>query len=239
LEAKGATTRENSMLELMLEASTDMLGMFFQPRNASSLFYCASLQIFCLVALIGSVLDAAAEDQRVLERTNLLVNLSLNHGCLFWASPERTQQIVRFQDRACQVREFLNFCTTTLTLVYKTLFPRNEIPKTLPELLEVFRDAPRIHNFVRAQLTAGARFAMIMINICHPKLDLTKIVADCLAKKSRRKNDIDTINEMVTPVAESMIDELLRMDSEFFVKGSYAEHKTTRGLSIDSILGFD
>lgn len=29
LEAKGATTRENSMLELMLEASTDMLGMFF------------------------------------------------------------------------------------------------------------------------------------------------------------------------------------------------------------------
>ena len=189
--------------------------------------------------LIGSVLDAAAEDRRVIERTNLLVNLSLNHGCLFWASPERTQQIVRFQDRACQVRKFLNFCTTTLTLVYKTLFPRNEVPKTLPELLEVFRDAPRIHNFVRAQLTAGARFAMIMINICHPKLDLTKIVADCLAKKSRRKNDIDSIDDMVTPVAELMIDELLRMDSEFFVKGSYAEHKTTRGLSIDSILSFD
>lgn len=189
--------------------------------------------------LIGSVLDAAAENQRVNERTNLLVNLSLNHGCLFWATPERTQQIVRFQDRACQVREFLNFCTRTLTLVYKTLFPRDEAPKTLPGLLEKFRDAPRIHNFLRAQLTAGARFAMIMINICHPKLDLTKIVADCLAKKSRRKNDIDTINEMVTPVAESMMDELLRMDSEFFVKGTYAEHKTTRGLSIDSILGLD
>ncbi len=50
LEAKGATIRENSMLELMLEASTDMLGLFFQPRNASSLFYCAPLQISCLVA---------------------------------------------------------------------------------------------------------------------------------------------------------------------------------------------
>jgi outer membrane phospholipase A len=50
LEAKEATTRENSMLELMLEASTDMLGMFFQPHNASSLFCCAPLQISCLVA---------------------------------------------------------------------------------------------------------------------------------------------------------------------------------------------
>jgi hypothetical protein len=239
LEAEKATTRENSMLELMSEASTDMLGMLF-PTSHCLFFVLLCLPLnFLLCRLIGSVLDAAAEDQRVNERTNLLVNLSLNHGCLFWATPERTQQIVRFQDRACQVREFLNFCTRTLTLVYKTLFPRDEAPKTLPLLLEKFRDAPRIHNFVRAQLTAGARFAMIMINICHPKLDLTKIVADCLAKKSRRKNDIDTINEMVTPVAESMMDELLRMDSEFFVKGTYAEHKTTRGLSIDSILGLD
>ena len=196
-------------------------------------------QFLALSLLTGSVLDSAAEDQRVNERTNLLVNLSLNHGCLFWATPERTQQIVRFQDRACQVRDFLSFCTSTLTLVYRNLFPRNEVPKTLPELLEVFRDAPRIHNFVRAQLTAGARFAMIMINICYPKLDLTKIVAGCLAKKTRRKNDIDSIDAMVAPVAESMIDELLRMDSEFFTKGSYAEHKTTRGLSVDTILGFN
>ena len=37
LEAKGATTRENSMLELMLEASTDMLGMFF-PTSQCLLF---------------------------------------------------------------------------------------------------------------------------------------------------------------------------------------------------------
>jgi hypothetical protein len=119
------------------------------------------------------------------------------------------------------------------------MFPRDEAPDTLLGLMEKFRDAPRIHNFVRAQLTAGARFAMIMIHICHPQLDLAKIVSDCLAKKSRRKNNIDEINEMVTPVAEVMMDELLQMDSEFFVKGSYAEHKTTKGSSIDSILGLD
>ena len=41
-EAEKATARENSMLELMSEASTDMLGLFFQPHIASFLFYCAS-----------------------------------------------------------------------------------------------------------------------------------------------------------------------------------------------------
>jgi hypothetical protein len=87
--------------------------------------------------------------------------------------------------------------------------------------MEKFWDAPRIHNFVRAQLSAGARFAMIMIQICYRKLDLMKIVAKCLAKQSRRKRNIDKINNIITPVAEKMMDELLRMDSEFFVKGSY------------------
>jgi hypothetical protein len=123
------------------------------------------------------------------------------------------------------------------------MFPRNEIPDTLPALMEKFRDAPRIHNFVRAQLSAGARFAMIMIQICYRKLDLTKIVAKCLAKQSKRKRNIDKINDIVTPVAEEMMDELLRMDSEFFVRGSYAEHTTTaasnKGLTIDSILGIN
>lgn len=50
LETKGATTRENSMLELMLEASTDMLGTFLRSHDAFSLFCCAFLQISCLVA---------------------------------------------------------------------------------------------------------------------------------------------------------------------------------------------
>ena len=50
LEAEGAATRENSMLELMLEASTDMLGMYLQPYGASSLFYCAFFPISCFVA---------------------------------------------------------------------------------------------------------------------------------------------------------------------------------------------
>jgi hypothetical protein len=189
---------------------------------------------------IGSFLDAAAEDERVNIRTNLLVNLSLEHGSLFWATPERTRQIVRFQDRACQVHDFLDFCTKTLSLVYKTMFPRNEAPDTLLGLMEKFRDAPRIHNFVRAQLSAGARFAMMMIKICYPKFDMSQIVTKCLAKMAKRKRDVSKIDDHVTPVAEDMMDELLRMDSEFFVRGSYAEHSTRTAnagrMTIDNIL---
>ncbi|KAK1618979.1 hypothetical protein QYE76_024496 [Lolium multiflorum] len=124
--------------------------------------------------------------------------------------------------------------------VYSTMFPRNKMPETLPALMEKFRDAPRIHGFVRAQLSAGARFAMMMIQICYPKLDMSQIVAKCLSKMSKRKRDVGKIDDVVTPVAEDMMDELLRMDAEFFVKGSYAEHSTrAERINIDDILGIN
>jgi hypothetical protein len=48
-EAEKAATRENSMLELMTEASVDMLGMFFQLSTASA-FCCTSPEVSCSVA---------------------------------------------------------------------------------------------------------------------------------------------------------------------------------------------
>jgi hypothetical protein len=94
---------------------------------------------------------------------------------------------------------------------------------------------------VRAQLTAGARFAMIMLQICYPKLDITRIVAKCQPKLTRRRRNIDKINDDVTPVAEEMMDELLRLDAEFFVRGSYVVHRSgaadNEKVNIDDILG--
>jgi hypothetical protein len=128
-----------------------------------------------------------------------------------------------------------------LALVYNTMFPRNSQPKTLPDLMNKFRDAPRIHEFVKAQLTAGARFAMIMLQVCYPKLDMTKIVEICQAKLTKRRRNIDKIKNVVTPVAEEMMDELLRLDDEFFMRGSYAEHRSsttdTERVNIDDIIG--
>ncbi|KAK1614264.1 hypothetical protein QYE76_019781 [Lolium multiflorum] len=189
-EADAAASRENSMLQLLTDASLDMAGAF---------------------------LDPITEDERVEARSNVLLRLAHEHGSTFWGTPERTRQIVRFQDRALQM------------------------PETLPALMDKFRDAPRIHGFVRAQLAAGARFAMIMIKICYPKLDVGQVVPKCLEKMSKRKRNFGKYDDIVTPVAEDMMDELLRMDSEFFVKGSYAEHSTravnNEHLTIDNILG--
>jgi hypothetical protein len=42
-------------------------------------------------------------------------------------------------------------------MVYNAMFPRNIQPKTLPELMNKFKNAQQIHGFVRAQLVAGAR----------------------------------------------------------------------------------
>ncbi|KAK1646272.1 hypothetical protein QYE76_064077 [Lolium multiflorum] len=163
----------------------------------------------------GSFLETATEDERVEARSNALLRLARDHGSNFWVTEDE-----RVQDRALQVREFLIFCTRTLSLVYGTMFPRNKMPETLPALMDKFRDAPRIHGFVRAQLAAGARFAMIMIKICYPKLDVGQVVPKCLAKMAKRKKNFSKYDDVVTPVAEDMMDELLRMDAEFFVKGS-------------------
>ena len=87
-EAEKATTRENFMLELMNEASVDMSGMLFQITTSSVFFLHPFFLKFLCCHQIGSFLDAAAEEERVNARTNLLVNLSLDHGSLFWATPE-------------------------------------------------------------------------------------------------------------------------------------------------------
>jgi hypothetical protein len=86
-----------------------------------------------------------------------------------------------------------------------------------------FKNAQQVHGFVKAQLIAGARFALIMLQICHSKLEMTKVVEAVHAKLKKRRRFIDKINDRVTPVAEEMIDDLLRMDVDFFMEGHYAD----------------
>jgi hypothetical protein len=72
-------------------------------------------------------------------------------------------------------------------------------------------------------LLAGARFAMIMLQICHPKFDMSNTVERCHAKVKKRRRNVDKINDNVTPIAEEMIADLLRMDTEFFSDGHYVD----------------
>jgi hypothetical protein len=78
-----------------------------------------------------------------------------------------------------------------------------------------------IHDFVRAQMVAGAKLALIWLNICHSKLDFGHVVNTFYWKAARRKINVDKYNAAVTPVAEKMIDELLRVDTAFFNEYRY------------------
>jgi hypothetical protein len=197
----------------------------------------------CSSPLPGSFLDAAAKDQRVDARSALLIKLALENDSGFSSSPDRTRRIARFQDCAGQIREYLEFCTKTLAMVYNAMFPRNIQPKTLPELMNKFKIPHQIHGFVKAQLIAGARFAMIMLQICHQKLEMTSVVETCHAKLKKRRRGVDKINDRVTPVAKEMIDDLFRMDADFFMDGHYADFMgaSVEGerINIDDIMGME
>ncbi|KAK1616209.1 hypothetical protein QYE76_021726 [Lolium multiflorum] len=98
------------------------------------------------------------------------------------------------------------------------------------DMAGAFLDAATEDELVEAR-------SSVLLRLAH----VGQIVPKCLEKMSKRKRNFGKYDDIVTPVAEDMMDELLRMDAEFFVKGSYAEHSTravnNERLTIDNILG--
>ena len=95
---------------------------------------------------------------------------------------------MQFQDLAAQVRDFLDFCTSTLGMVYNAMFPRNLQPNNFPELMGKFKDVRSIHDFMKAQMIAGAKLSLIWLNICHSKLDFGTVVDTFLPQGIEEKS---------------------------------------------------
>jgi hypothetical protein len=106
--------------------------------------------------------------------------------------------------------------------------------------MDKFKSVEQIHNFVKVQLVAGARFALIVLKICYPKISLKNIVSICHAKVREKKQYVDGTSEKITPTAEDMIDDLLRMDADFFREHHYADAldvpTEANRISIDSLI---
>ncbi|KAK1628123.1 hypothetical protein QYE76_002438 [Lolium multiflorum] len=79
--------------------------------------------------------------------------------------------------------------------------------------------------------------------ICHSKLEMTKVVETVHTKLKRRRRGVDKIDEIVTPVAKEMIDDLLRMDADFFADVRYADFMGASAeedrVNIDDLIGRD
>jgi hypothetical protein len=96
------------------------------------------------------------------------------------------------------------------------MFTRNPEPEEFTDLLAKFKSAEDVCGLVRAQMIAGAKFALIWIRICHSKINLDEVVSRVLLKCSKRRINIDRYIEMVQGPAEEIVDKLLQLDSDFF-----------------------
>jgi hypothetical protein len=79
-----------------------------------------------------------------------------------------------------------------------------------------FKDVRSIHDFVKAQMIAGAKLSLIWLKICHSKLEFGTVVDTFYRKTSKRRVKIDKYDAIVSPVTEIMVDELLPVDTAFF-----------------------
>ena len=83
--------------------------------------------------------------------------------------------LVTLQDRVNQVGSFVESCRSTLELVFTALFSLNPAPQGLANLMKRFRQGEAIEGFVREQLVAGARFALALVHIHRPRINLKDI----------------------------------------------------------------
>jgi hypothetical protein len=154
-------------------------------------------------------------------RVETLSRLAKDHDVDFWADEMRCHRIVQFQDRAAQTRVFIERCCKTLGIVYKTMFLRNPQPEEFFALIEKFKDIQAVQNLVKAQMIAGAEFALIWVKIRHSKIDLDDVVRGILSRCSKRRINLDRFIETVQGPAEQIIDKLLMMDADFYRGGPH------------------
>jgi hypothetical protein len=105
-------------------------------------------------------LDAAAKERRVKLRVGGLMRLAAEANVNFWVDEAHCRAIVQFQDRATQARGFIDFCRSSMGMVYNAMFRHNPQPKNFTDLMEKFKNIRDIHSFVKA-MVARAKFALI------------------------------------------------------------------------------
>jgi hypothetical protein len=104
-------------------------------------------------------LDFVSETRRVSERIAALEKSSEGVKNL-WSYPRRRRAIVFLQNRAQHIGEAVDGCQRSLTTMYSFMLPRNPLPRSFLQLLNVFRSSQRIHRLIELNLVAGANFAL-------------------------------------------------------------------------------
>jgi hypothetical protein len=85
-------------------------------------------------------LDFVGETHRVSERIAALEKSSEGVESL-WSDTRRRRAIVLLQDRAQHIGEAVDGCRRSLPTMYSVMLPRNPLPRSFPQLLDVFRSS--------------------------------------------------------------------------------------------------
>ena len=84
-------------------------------------------------------------------------------------------------------------------MAYNAMFPRNPQPETFETLMNLFKDTKNIHRFIKAQMVAGAKFALVWVRIHAPKIDVAKVAEGMMLRdKSKKKVKLEKHIEAVT-----------------------------------------
>ena len=70
---------------------------------------------------------------------------------------------------------FTERCRESLSMIQRTLFPLNPAPSSLAGLLDWYKDATSVKEYVRKQLIGGAMVALAYARIHYPKINLRRI----------------------------------------------------------------
>jgi hypothetical protein len=119
-------------------------------------------------------LNRAEENKRIHERVNALTQLS-SADEIFWREHSKASAVAQFQDQVQQVHHFFDKCYKGLRVIWKTMFPLNAVPPTLLTLMSEFSNAKKVKSLVRAQVFAGARFALALVLPRYPSAELLSI----------------------------------------------------------------
>jgi hypothetical protein len=199
-----------------IESACEQLKRKF-PADYLEIF--AAMFAFLLLTnlcLPGTCLHPADENRRVAERIAALEKVSKDASSL-WADPRRRSAVVHLQDRAQHIGEAIDGCQRALTTMYSVMLPRNPLPGSFKQLLDVFRSSQRIHRLIELNLVVGANFALRWIRKWHPRLNYSSMSLSYPPGGVRLRVHMDA---MLQP-ARRIIARFLQEDVRFFHEHHY------------------
>jgi hypothetical protein len=90
----------------------------------------------------------------------------------FWADLSKAKKLAVLQDRISQASSLAESSRAALQLVHQVMFPLNNQPEGLSDLLSRFEHGEAIYGFVREHLRCGALMALSFVRVHYPEVNM-------------------------------------------------------------------